>query len=233
MRRIVRPFVKEFKSRSAKAAAGRLPLIEELAAAEPKPAFLDIASFAPRVVERETHHDDSYEAAMKAADLVFGKKIEPATAEAPLAPTTTGRVLPSLVEAVAPEPETAEPVRRGRGRPRGSKKVAEPAAETPIRRARRAPAEAAPALALVAPALVAPALVVPASSSAPARRRSPAPPPIAAIAQQSPAPVAVALAADVATTGRRVRRSIQLRWVLGTELRAGERWKRRLPEAAR
>ncbi len=72
MRRIVRPFVKEFKSRSAKAAAGRLPLIEESAAAEPKPAFLDLASFAPRVIERETHHDDSYEAAMKAADLVFG-----------------------------------------------------------------------------------------------------------------------------------------------------------------
>jgi hypothetical protein len=45
--------------------------------------------------------------------------------------------------------------------------------------------------------------------------------------------VSVAVAAEVATTGRRVRRSIQLRWVLGTELQAGERWKRRLPQAAR
>ncbi|HEY8065598.1 MAG TPA: hypothetical protein VIF40_12890 [Methylosinus sp.] len=221
MRRIVRPFVKEFKSRSAKAAAGRLPLLEETTAAEPKPAFLDLASFAPRVVERETHHDDTYEAAMKAADLVFGKKIEPA-ADAPLA--TTGRVLPSLVEIAAPQPELLEePVRRKRGRPPGVKKAAEPVskAEAPIRRPRRAPKEAAPE---ITPALA----LVPAP--APPPRRSPAPSPVAVMAQPA---VSVAVAAEVATTGRRVRRSIQLRWVLGTELQAGERWKRRLPQAAR
>ncbi|CAN2532461.1 hypothetical+protein [Methylocapsa aurea] len=223
MRRIVRPFVKEFKSRSAKAAAGRLPLLEETTAAEPKPAFLDLASFAPRVVERETHHDDTYEAAMKAADLVFGKKIEPA-ADAPLA--TTGRVLPSLVETAAPQPELLEePVRRKRGRPPGVKKAAEPVseAEAPIRRPRRAPKEAAP---VSAPALA----LAPALAPAPAPRRSPAPSPVAVMAQPS---VPVAVAAEVATTSRRVRRSIQLRWVLGTELQAGERWKRRLPQAAR
>ncbi|MBG0811290.1 hypothetical protein IY145_18220 [Methylosinus sp. H3A] len=210
MRRIVRPFVKEFKSRSAKAAAGRLPLIEE-AAAEPKPAFLDIAAFAPRVVERETHHDDSYEAAMKAADLVFGKKAEPVTAEAGAAPATTGRVLPSLIETVAPPPEPVEPVRRGPGRPRGVKKAAAPEVETPIRQTRRrAPTEPA---------------------QTPAPRRSPAPPPVAIVAQQPLAPIAIVAQSEA--TSRRVRRPIQLRWVLGTELRAGERWKRRLPEAAR
>jgi len=213
MRRIVRPFVKEFKSRSAKAAAGRLPSLDE-AVAEPKPAFLDIAAFAPWIVERETPHDDSYEAAMKAADRVFGKKAEPATTEAAATPATTGRVLPSLIETIAPAPEQPEPVRRGPGRPR-IKKIAEPEAEleAPIRRAPRRSAPTQPA---------------------PAPRRSPAPqPPIAVTAPQPPAPIAVAVAAEGERTSRRIRRSIQLRWVLGTELRAGERWKRRLPEAAR
>lgn len=215
MRRIVRPFVKEFKSRSAKAASSRIVPLDE-AAAEQKPAFLDLAAFAPRVVERETPHDDGYEAAMKAADLVFGKKAEAIKAEAVSAqPASTGRVLPSLIEPIAPPPEPEAPVRRGPGRPRGVKKAVEPKivdaeSDAPIRAARRPKAPKA----------------------APAPR--PAPEPIAIVARQPPAPAPIAVArVESETTSRRTRRAIQLRWVLGTELRAGEKWKRRLPEAAR
>ncbi|TDX63517.1 hypothetical protein EDE12_107159 [Methylosinus sp. sav-2] len=226
MRRIVRPFVKEFKSRSAKAAAGRLGPLDE-AAPESKPAFLDLATFAPRVVEREAQHDDSYEAAMKAADLVFGKKAEPVTAEAAPGATTTGRVLPSLIEIVAPQPEPEEPVRRGPGRPRGVKKAVEPKIEAEIEALAPAPARARPGR---------PRKAVEAAP-APKPRRAPTPTPTAIVAQpQAPIAIpvsAIPVAAESETNGRRIRRPIQLRWVLNKELRAGERWKRRLPEAAR
>ncbi|WP_400768437.1 hypothetical protein [Methylosinus sporium] len=225
MRRIVRPFVKEFKSRSAKAAAGRLGPLDE-ATPESKPAFLDLSTFAPRVVEREVHHDDSYEAAMKAADLVFGKKAEPATtAEAAPGATTTGRVLPSLIEIVAPQPEPEEPVRRGPGRPRGVKKAVQPKIEAEIEALAKAPTRARPGR----PRKTAEA------APAPMPRRAPAPTPApAAIVAPRPAPIAIPVAAvESEPKGRRVRRPIQLRWVLDKELRAGERWKRRLPEAAR
>ncbi|WP_051079625.1 hypothetical protein [Methylosinus sp. LW4] len=225
MRRIVRPFVKEFKSRSAKAAAGRLGPLEE-ATPDPKPAFLDLSTFAPRVVEREVHHDDSYEAAMKAADLVFGKKAEPVTtAEAAPGATTTGRVLPSLIEIVAPQPEPEEPVRRGPGRPRGVKKAVEPKIEAEIEALAKAPTRARPGR---------PRKTTEAAP-APTPRRAPAPTPApAAIVAPRPAPIAIPVAAvESEPKGRRVRRPIQLRWVLDKELRAGERWKRRLPEAAR
>ncbi|WP_051948677.1 hypothetical protein [Methylosinus sp. PW1] len=231
MRRIVRPFVKEFKSRSAKAAAGRLGPLDE-ATPDPKPAFLDLSTFAPRVVEREVHHDDSYEAAMKAADLVFGKKAEPVTTEAtPGATTTTGRVLPSLIEIVAPQPEPEEPVRRGPGRPRGVKKAVEPKIEAEIEAATPAPARARPGR---------PRKTAEAAPAAP--RRAPTPAAIAVqprapiampVAVERPIPVERLAAVDSEPKGRRVRRPIQLRWVLDKELRAGERWKRRLPEAAR
>ena len=134
---------------------GPSPSDRRNAAAEPKPAFLDLAAFAPRVVERETHHDDSYEAAMKAADLVFGKKIEPGRRTPPRA--TTGRVLPSLVETAAPPPEPVEPVRRKRGRPRGVKKAAAPGGsrDAEFVGPRRAPTE--PRVERPAPSAVSPA----------------------------------------------------------------------------
>ncbi|WP_159727161.1 hypothetical protein [Methylosinus sp. Ce-a6] len=208
MRRTVRPFVKEFKSRSAKTAASRLAPLEE-AAPEPKPAFLDVAAFTPRAAEREAPHDDGYEAAMRAADLVFGKKSASVEVAAPAAPVATGRVLPSLLETEAPTPsEPREPARRGPGRPRVKKSEEPTAAATPIRRPRRpAPTE-------------------------PAQDRSPAPPIVVAAQPQPHAPIFVSQAVENETS-RRIRRPIQLRYVLKTELRAGERWKRRLPEAAR
>jgi len=211
MRRTVRPFVKEFKSRSAKTAASRLAPLEE-AAPEPKPAFLDVAAFTPRAAEREAPHDDGYEAAMRAADLVFGKKSASVEVAAPAAPVVTGRVLPSLLETEAPTPpEPREPARRGPGRPRVKKSEEPTSAATPIRRPRRpAPAE-------------------PAQDRSPAPDRPPAPPIVVAAQPQPHAPIFTV----ESETSRRIRRPIQLRYVLKTELRAGERWKRRLPEAAR
>lgn len=66
-------------------------------------------------------------------------------------------------------------------------------------------------------------------SQKPVRRPKikPAPPPAA------PAPTPVDSQRQTLSAGPRARRSIQKRWVLKTELKPGERWKRRLHRAAR
>jgi hypothetical protein len=237
MRRTIRPFVKEFKSRSAKSPATRATPAEETGAEPaPPPPLFDLAELATRV-KVEATHDDGYAAAMRAADLVFGKPTPPAPPAAPveaapaspiLAPTPTppaptGRVLPSLIEVeTAREIEPEKPVRR-RGRPRKIAPAAidaEPAVWTP---------PAAPS---------APPTRTPPTPRTPPTHR--APPPAPRKHEPAPRPVATLAAAlferesdEPPSTTRRVRRPIQLRWVLGKELRAGERWKRRLPEPAR
>jgi hypothetical protein len=219
MRRTLRPFVKEFKHRSVKAPLRSSAAAEE--SVEKSPSFLDLAAPLQPVV---VAHDDSYEAAMRAADLVFGKKSEPAPApvpepvladavEAPVLPTATGRVLPSLIEAEtpAPEPRGARKKERKPRAPR-AESAAEPA-PTRAPRAERAPKPAVrrrpAALEETATAVVQPAIAQANVEAAPLQ------------AQGEPA------------APRRLRRPIQLRWVLQKELKAGERWKRRLPENAR
>lgn len=202
MRRPVRPFVKEFKHRSSKAAPRSIAPIEE--GVEPKPNFLDFTSF----VQRANGHEDGYEAALKAADMVFGKKLEttplaPANgAEPSPSPAPIGRVLPSLIEIDVVEAIEEPPI--------VEKKVRKP------RVARVKTAEA------------------PAPKPAPrvTRPRTPkvAEAPVAAL--ERPVIQALREQPDVSAP-RRTRRPIQLRWVLQTALRAGEKWKRRLPEPAR
>lgn len=196
MRRTIRPFVREFKNRSSKPSARQpAPFISET---ETKPPLLDLA---PR---GDSSRDDGYEAALRAADAVFGKK----SAEAPPAPPPpaeqapqTGRVLPSLVETQDAPVAIRERTKKAR-KPRARKaEKAEPVEEPPAPARRGGPPRR--------PKVDAPK---------PAAER-----PLVKIAPEAPK-----------TSGpRRARRPIQLRWVLRTELRAGEKWKRRLPEKAR
>lgn len=206
MRRTVRPFVKEFKNRSSKSSTRQpAPAAEDR---EPKPSFFDLGDVAPRqnVAPRHNGHDDGYEAALKAADAIFGKKadapppiIHPALAEHAQPPAPAGRVLPSLIETEETVTARREPVKKAR-KPRAPRPEEAEKPATPARRGRppRQPKIEEP--------------------SRPVER------PAVKVAAQPP---------KLSTPPRRTRRSIQLRWVLQTELKAGEKWKRRLPEPAR
>ncbi|ATQ67014.1 MULTISPECIES: hypothetical protein [Methylosinus] len=242
MRRPIRPFVTEYKTRSAKPASRGAA---EDAAPEPTPRFLEAPPPPP---PRLRESEDSYEAAMRAADLVFGKKVvvpplapqpeiapdpepilaeavalfvaQPAPVEAP-APRPTGRILPSLIEVEVAPPHEPEPPPRKRGRPR----------KTP------APAPAAEQEAEIAIAVA----ITPAPRKPRRPASAPAPrPTFAAIEEldleaELDDEIVIDLDEDeepTAETPRRVSR-IQARWVRRTELMAGERWKRRLPTSSR
>lgn len=202
MRRTVRPFVKEFKNRSSKSPSRQTALAPE-ERAEPKPLLFGLGELA----SRPNGHDEGYEAALKAADAVFGKKVElaaPVLAEGPELSAPVGRVLPSLIETEfsADRRETAEHAKKPRA-PRPKK--TEAAEGAPPARRGRPPREKK----AEAPRL-------------PLERAVVERPPAKAAAESKPAAAA-----------RRNRRPIQLRWVLQTALKAGEKWKRRLPRAAR
>jgi hypothetical protein len=125
MRRIVRPFIKEFKAHSSKSALRTRPA-RSAGNGHAQPSSAD-----PSVGESQrSRHEDSYKAALEAADAVFGRKDSvapvPCDIAAPIAPK--GRVLPSLIEqedALTIRLKTAEKPRRGR-KP-GKTKTAAPA----------------------------------------------------------------------------------------------------------
>jgi hypothetical protein len=194
MRRIVRPFIKEFKAPSSKSAPRTRPVRNDgNGHAQP-------SSPAPSAGESQrSRHEDSYKAALEAADAVFGRKDSGVSVRseiaAPIAPK--GRVLPSLIEQ-----EDALTIRlkaaaekTHRGRKPGKTKTAAPTL-------RKKPA-------LLPRSKAARDFVIEqfATSSAPEK--------------------------EIVSASSRKRRSIRERWVLKTELMAGEKWKRRLRKAAR
>jgi hypothetical protein len=194
MRRIVRPFIKEFKSNLSKSAPRARPLRDRSESPSKAPT-LDPALIEPRRDKLE----DSYRVALEAADAVFGRR-DAATIPLPdpnaAPPPPRGRVLPSLVDqedALAIRLKAAEQTRRGR-KP-GKPKIAGPVRrKTPTRPPQK---KERPVFVVEEPAVT----VVPEKELAPATRRK--------------------------------RRPIQERWVLRTELRPGEKWKRRFCKAAR
>ncbi|QXX76284.1 hypothetical protein MHY1_03124 [Methylovirgula sp. HY1] len=96
MRHTVRPFIKEFKKRSSKSTMPHPPIDDtENDGAKPLP-FLDLGGF----VAYENNHDDEYEAALKAADAVFGRSSSATSVEkeASSFKDVVGRVLPSLID---------------------------------------------------------------------------------------------------------------------------------------
>jgi hypothetical protein len=104
MRRTVRPFVKEFKTRWSKSSKTR--------AAEPcpdKPHFLQPFPNADETAQAPNRDDEDYLAALKAADAAFGMSYQTAPTKS-VAPPHVGRVLPSLVEEAPSHSErTPEP----------------------------------------------------------------------------------------------------------------------------
>jgi hypothetical protein len=185
-----------------------------MALAEKPPARLETEVFPSALSPRSTSPSDAYEAAMRAADAVFGKSLP----NGPAMPGG-GRVLPSLVEspAFADAERATDDAKPRRGRPPGktNKKRLPSPEKISAKPKRSSPAKRAVAL-------------KPAARLAPAKEDF-EPTPLTL------APVATTLSdhAPPASSPARERRSIQKRWVLKTELKAGENWKRRLCKAAR
>ena len=69
VRRTVRPFIKEFKTRSAKSSAAHPQLISDADNDGSKPSFLDLNVFSTR----QNNYDDEHKVALTAADAVFGR----------------------------------------------------------------------------------------------------------------------------------------------------------------
>ena len=196
MRRTVRPFVKEFKTRWSK--SSKLP------AAEPrpdKPHFLQPFPNADETAQAPSREDEDYLAALKAADAAFG--IPPQIAPKSVAPLPhVGRVLPSLIEEPPPYPQSPEPKQKSPQK-------------------RKAPSKSS-------------AVAKEKKSASSTKRKVPAP------SQPAEPKSLVAMGSQSAmtepSTGSATRheaRPLRARWVQKTELRPGEKWKRRLTKHAR
>mgnify|MGYP006915176979 CR=1 FL=1 len=192
-RRPIPPFITEFKKPTSRSSASRPPREGVAAAIKPKPAFLDPKKF----LEDRSDNDDGLEAAMRAADALFSASVPAAhKIDTPAPPTTTGRILPSLID---PEDELTVRLRE---------------AETKRRRGRKPKADAP-------------------SSTAKSERPAPRPRIKPAAPSAAPSPAPIDAERQILSRNPRVRRPIQERWVFKTELKPGERWKRRLHRAAR
>jgi hypothetical protein len=127
MRQPIRPFITEFKSRSTKSSAPRPPTIKDADKDAQTPPFLDTTVFAAR----QDNPSEEYEAAMRAADAVFGKSSSavPVCEKAPSVVAPVGQVLPSLIDEDDPltvRLKKADEMSR-RGRPPGKGKTSSPA----------------------------------------------------------------------------------------------------------
>jgi len=194
MRRPVRPFLTEFKSRLSRSSPPRPSTVGDNAKNDSKPSFLDTAAF----FAVQNAESLGREAAMRAADAVFGasKDATPDVEEPSSSVFPIGRVLPSLIDeddALTVRLREAENKRR-RGRKAGAVATA-----SVVRRQKP--------------------MLQPQHTAA----QAPVEHPIANIEPEQ----------SLVPTHRRERRSIQKRWVLKTELKAGEKWKRRLHDAGK
>ena len=194
VRHTVRPFIKEFKTRSAKSSAAHPQLISDADDDGSKPSFLDLNVFSPR----QNNYGDELKVALTAADAVFGRgsPVAPLPETSQLSNAPVGRVLPSLIGEDDPLPVR---LTEGDGKSRRGHRIGKVKSSLPIRRKQRT--------------------LQPKSEVARVFLERPA-------ASFSPDILIV-------STPLRKRRSIQKRWVLKTELKAGEKWKRRLCKAAR
>jgi hypothetical protein len=194
VRRTVRPFIKEFKTRSAKSSAAHPQLIGDADDDGSRPSFLDLDVISTR----QNNFDDELKVALTAADAVFGRgnPVGPLSETSQLSNAPMGRVLPSLIGKDDP---LAVRITEGNGKSRRGHRIGKLKSPLPIRRNQRT--------------------LQPKSDVARAFLERPD-------ASFSPD-------ISVASAPQREHRSIQRRWVLKTELKAGEKWKRRLCKAAR
>ena len=195
MRHTVRPFIKEFKTRSAKSSAARPQLISDADDDGSKPSFLGLNVFSPR----QNNFDDEHKVALTAADAVFGRgsPVAPLPETSQLSNAPVGRVLPSLIGEDDPLPvrltDGDGKSRRGRTASGRSRALCPFGANSQLSNQKVN---------------------------------------VASVFLERPA---ASFSPDIliVSTPLRKRRSIQKRWVLRTELKAGEKWKRRLCKAAR
>ena len=194
MRRTVRPFIKEFKTRSAKSSATHPRPIGDADNDGSKTSFLDPNVFT--ILPNQ--FDDEHKVALTAADAVFGRSspVAPLPKASPLSIAPVGRVLPSLIRN---DDVLTVRLTKGNGQARSGRRTGKVKSSSPIR--------------LKKPTL---------------RPESD----VARVFLERPA---TSFSPDIliVSAPRRERRSIQKRWVLRTELKAGEKWKRRLCKAAR
>jgi hypothetical protein len=185
-----------------------MPRIDDAGKTNATPAFLDVGVFT---ASRSGQGDD-YETAMKAADAVFGRSDAVAPEPIALSNAPTGRVLPSLIENIdtlaLDSTEAEEKPRRGRvGR------KAQTASPIRVKSHMR-------------PEVMRTEIVRPKTLTA--RPESVAP-------QDFVKPAAIVLPSNTPTAAEpdREPRSVRKRRLLDAELKAGEKWKRRLCRAAR
>ena len=194
VRHTVRPFIKEFKTRSAKSSAARLRSAGGADNDGSRLSFLDLDVFSLR----QNNDGNEHMVAFTAADAVFGRgsPVAPVSETSQIPDAPAGRVLPSLIGEDDPLPLR---LTDGDEKFRRRDRIGKVKSPLPIRRNQRT--------------------LQPKSN--PAR-----------VFLERPD---ATWSADIliASTPLRKRRSIQKRWVLKTELKAGEKWKRRLCKAAR
>jgi hypothetical protein len=193
VRRTVRPFIKEFKTCSAKSSATHPQPIGD-ADNGSKPSFLDLNVFTTR----QNKFDDEHKVALTEADAVFGRSnpVAPPPTASPLSKAPVGRVLPSHI---GEDDLLTVRLTEGDGKSRSGRRVRK------------------------------------VKSSSPIRLKKPTLRPESEVAGGCLERPATSFSQDIliVSAPRRDRRSIQKRWVLRTELKAGEKWKRRLCKAAR
>ena len=194
MRRSVRPFIKEFKTRSAKSSATHPQPIGDADNDGSKPSFSDLNVFTTR----QNKFDDEHKVELTAAGAVFGRSSPGALLPkaSPLSIAPVGRVLPSLIR---DDDVLSVRLTEGDGKSRSGRNVGKVKSPSPIR--------------LKKPTRQPESEVVRVFLERPATSFSPN--------------------ILIVSVPRRDHRSIQKRWVLRTELKAGEKWKRRLCKAAR
>ena len=107
MRHTVRPFIKEFKTRSAKSSATHPQPIGDADNGGAKPSFLDRNVFTIR----PNQFDDEHKVALTAADAVFGRSnpVAPPPTASPLSKAPVGRVMEKPAAAGASEKSKALP----------------------------------------------------------------------------------------------------------------------------
>ena len=194
MRHTVRPFIKEFKTRSAKSSATHPRPLGDADNDGSKPSFLDPNVFTTR----QNKLDDEHKVALTAADAVFGRSnpVAPTPTASPLSKAPVGRVLPSYISEDA---LLTARLTEGDGKSRSGWSVGK------------------------------------VKSSSPIRLKKPTLRPESEVAVGFLERPATSFSTDIliVSTPHRDHRSIQKRWVLRTELKAGEKWQRRLCKAAR
>ena len=128
MRRTLRPFIKEFKTRSAKSSATHPQPLGDADNDGSKPPFLDLNVFTTR----QNEFDDERKVALTAADAVFGRSnpVAPLPTASPLSNAPVGRVLPSYI---GEDDLLTVRLTEGDGKSRSGRSVGKVKSSSPIR----------------------------------------------------------------------------------------------------